>query len=201
MGPKSFLTVGEFIWYNCSAVCGSSVQQLYGGVNGNLLQEGLHHTLCDLGLLHLEPLSLWQATADWHLCKRHSDPQRQVWLCLCRVSGSWWAQSFVWALWTSLAGMGFNSEQDFAPPTLLLGLLLYPWTWDIFCVCGIQHSPVSGCSAVSCNFGVLTEKMSAHPSTPLSWFKKRIQNVALGCNLKNDRMTSVHFQDKHTVSQ
>ena len=25
---------------------------------------------------------------------------------------------------------------------------------------------------------------------------KRIQNAALGCNLKNDRMISVHFQDK-----
>ena len=26
--------------------------------------------------------------------------------------------------------------------------------------------------------------------------KKRVQNAVLGCNLKNDRMTSVHFQDK-----
>ena len=25
---------------------------------------------------------------------------------------------------------------------------------------------------------------------------KRVQNAVLGCNLKNDRMTSVHFQDK-----
>ena len=27
-------------------------------------------------------------------------------------------------------------------------------------------------------------------------FNKRIQNVVLGCNLENDRMTSVHFQSK-----
>ena len=26
--------------------------------------------------------------------------------------------------------------------------------------------------------------------------KKRVQNAALGCNLKNDRMISVHFQGK-----
>ena len=26
--------------------------------------------------------------------------------------------------------------------------------------------------------------------------KKRVQNAALGCNLSNDRMISVHFQDK-----
>ena len=30
---------------------------------------------------------------------------------------------------------------------------------------------------------------------------KRIQNVALGCNLKNDRMISVHFQGKDSISR
>ena len=41
---------------------------------------------------------------------------------------------FVWALWTSLVGMGFDSECEFAPPTILLGLLLCPWTWgNFFC--------------------------------------------------------------------
>ena len=29
-------------------------------------------------------------------------------------------------------GMGFDSERDFTPPTVLLGLLLCPWTWGIF---------------------------------------------------------------------
>ena len=30
---------------------------------------------------------------------------------------------------------------------------------------------------------------------------KRVRNAVLGCNLKNDRMISVHFQGKHSVSQ
>ena len=30
---------------------------------------------------------------------------------------------------------------------------------------------------------------------------KRILNAVLGCNLKNDRMISVHFQANHSVSQ
>ena len=47
VGPGTFLTVREFLWCNCSAVCGSSTRQLYGGVNGDLLQEGLCHRLCD----------------------------------------------------------------------------------------------------------------------------------------------------------
>ena len=44
VGPRSFLTVRKFLWYNCSSVCGSSAQWLYGGVNGDLLLEDLYHT-------------------------------------------------------------------------------------------------------------------------------------------------------------
>ena len=40
VGPRTFLTVQELLWYNCSAVCGLSAQWLYDGVNGDLLQEG-----------------------------------------------------------------------------------------------------------------------------------------------------------------
>ena len=43
--------------------------QPYSGVNGNILQEGLCHT----HLLHPEPLSLWQPTADLYLHRRCSN--------------------------------------------------------------------------------------------------------------------------------
>ena len=49
VGPRTFLTMQEFLWYNCSAVCGSSVQWLCRWVNGDLHQEGLCHMLCDPG--------------------------------------------------------------------------------------------------------------------------------------------------------
>ena len=45
--PGTFLTVWGFLWYNCSVVCGLSAWWLYGGVNGDLLQEGLCHRVCD----------------------------------------------------------------------------------------------------------------------------------------------------------
>ena len=80
VGPRTFLTVQESLWYNCSAVCGSSAWQLYGGANGDLLREGLCHTLGDPGLQWTESLSPWQATADLCLCRRHANTQRQVWL-------------------------------------------------------------------------------------------------------------------------
>ena len=82
-----------------------------------------------LGLLHPEPLPLKQATVDPYLHRRHSNTQRQVWLSLCGVS--WCAHIFLSSL-TSLAGMGFDSKGEFAPPTILLGLLLCPWMWGIF---------------------------------------------------------------------
>ena len=77
MGPRTFLTVQEFLLYNFCAVCGSCARWLCGGANDNL-QEGLCHTLHDPGLLQPEPLFVWQATAD--LCpRRRHNTQRQVW--------------------------------------------------------------------------------------------------------------------------
>ena len=104
------------------------------------------------GLCHPGSLPLWQATADLHLHRRHSNTQSHVWLSLCGVSCC--TQVFVWPLWVSLAGMRFDSKCNFAPPTIFWRLIL--------CLCigvsffgGIQHSPDDGCSAASCKFEVL----------------------------------------------
>ena len=55
------------------------------------------------------------------------------------------AQS-LWGLWVLVhtrlclsplsisGGMGFDSKCDFAPPTILLGILLCPWMWGIILV-------------------------------------------------------------------
>ena len=52
--------------------------------------------------------------------------------------------------------LGFDSKCDFVPPTILLGLLLFPWTWGIFFFLMGANILLSGCPAASCNFGVLT---------------------------------------------
>ena len=101
-------------------------------------------------LLHLEPLSLWQSTADPFLHRRHSNT------VLSQSLWNLWALAhtrFVWALSVSLAEMGFDSKPEFTPsyhlagasplpldvgylftvtpaPTILLGFL-WPWTWGI----------------------------------------------------------------------
>ena len=162
--PRTFLMLREFLWYSCSTVCGSSDEWLFGGSNGNLLQEGLCHTLCDLGLLQSEPLLTCASTGDTQTLKSRSDSVS------VEVSESWWNQGFVSALQASLASMRFDYKHDFSSLTILLGCLLCPWTW-VFFFGGIQHSPVSGCSVASCNFGVSQEKVSTFPSTLLSYFQ------------------------------
>ena len=141
---------------------------LYGGANGNLLQGGLCHTLCDPGLLQPEPLSPWQATADLCVHRRHLNTQWQVWLSLCGASGSWCTQGCVGALRASLVCMGFESKCNFTPPTILLRLLLFPCMWGIFFLVG---SKVLLSMVVQYRVAILEfsqENMSAHPSTPPS---------------------------------
>ena len=123
--------------------------------------------LCKPWLLHPEPLHLWQATTNPYPHRRLSNPQRQVWLSLCWISGSWCTQGFVWALWASLVGMGFDSKCNFTLPTILLGLLLCPWTWDIFS----WWDPTFSCQWLLTGVVILEflqEKKSACPSSPPS---------------------------------
>jgi len=93
-------------------------------------------------------------TADPCLCRRHANSHRQVWLSLRGISGPWCTQGFFWALWEALVDLGFDSKHDCIPPTILLGLLLFPWMWDVFFG---GWDPTVSCSAASCNFGVLTK--------------------------------------------
>ena len=109
-------------------------------------------------------LSSWQATADPCLSRRHSntglvqETLKHRSSSVSGVSGSWFkTQGFVWALRVSLARMGCDSKHDFAPPTILPRLLLCPWVCSIFSWWD-PTSPVNGCSAASCNFGVLARE-------------------------------------------
>ena len=87
--------------------------QLYGGVNGNLLQEGLYHTQV---YCTQRPFP-----CSSPLLTRTSSGNTQTLFCLslCEVSGSWCIQGMSEP---SLAGMGFDSKCHFTSPTILLGL-------------------------------------------------------------------------------
>ena len=87
---------------------------------------------CLPGLLQQEPLSLWQATADPCLCRRHSNTQMHVSLSLllgpCVLVG----RGFLLSPLSISGADGFDSICDFSPPSILLGLLLDTWMWRIF---------------------------------------------------------------------
>ena len=126
---------------------GSSMLGRGGGVNGDLLQEGLCHTqVC--------------CTQSPCLCGRPlltstGDAQTQFCLSLCGVPGSWCTQ-----------GMCEPSEHLWWEWGLILNMMspLLPSCWGfsfalgrgVSSFGGLQHSSVDGCLAVSCSFGVLT---------------------------------------------
>ena len=154
VGP---LLLSPGFWYAQGFICAlESVSpvlckfwRLCGGVNGGLLSpRGL---MSYPGLLHPEPLTLQHFAPHLYLHRRHSNA-----VSAQSLLGIWVLvhTSFDWALWASLAGMGLDYKWYFTSPTTLLGLLLFPWMWDIF-FGGIQYSPVDGCLGMICNFGVL----------------------------------------------
>ena len=113
------------------------------------------------GLLHPEPLHLQQSTAD--LCRRHSNTVLAqslwcLWVLVCTVCLS---------PLTSLVGMGCDSKCDFAPPTILLWLLLCPWCGVSF-FDGIQHSSVDVCDVEGSNHVCFTHIADAN-SVFISW--------------------------------
>ena len=103
--------------------------QLYGGVNGNLLQEGLCHThtqsLCPCG----RPLPT---------CTSTGDAQTQFCLSLCGLPGSWCAQ-----------GLSEPSEHLWQEWDLILdtNLLLLPSCWGFSFALGRGVFPHSCSSA------------------------------------------------------
>ena len=153
MGPRTFLTVQEFLWYNCSAVCGSSARQLYDGANANLLQEGLCHTLCDPVLLNPEPrhcsrpLLTHTSTGDTQTLKGRSSSVPVGFSGTLKVLFE--PSKHLWWVW----GLILNAILLLLPSFLGFSFALGP---EVSFFGGIQHSPVDGFSPVSCNFGVLT---------------------------------------------
>ena len=149
---------------------------LYGGVYGNLLQEGLCHiqvcctqSPCPCG----SPLLAHTSTVD---------TQTQFCLRLCGVSGSWYAQ-----------GLFEPSDRLWQVRDLILNVFspLIPSSWGfsfalgrgVSLFGGIQHPPVDGCSAARCSFGVVTgdectsfysaifqvQDWAARPCSPEPW--------------------------------
>ena len=93
---------------------------LYGGVEGDRLQDSLCHTQ-----FYSCPCSRPLLT-----CTSAADTQSHFWLRVFGTSGSWCTQDL--SPPSISGGYGFDPKCDFAPSTILLGLLLCRWMRDIF---------------------------------------------------------------------
>ena len=122
--------------------------QLYGGVNGDLLQEGLCHTqVCCTQSPCPEAGHCWPLPPQETF--KHSSGSVSV--------GSLGPGVYKVCLSTpSISGVyGFDSKCNFS-------LLPSYWGFSFALGCGVSifgrilHSPVEGCLAASCNFEVLT---------------------------------------------
>ena len=168
LGPRTFLPVWEFLFYNCSAVCMSCAQWLYGGANGDLLHEA-HATRWVIQVCHSQSLFPPQTTLT-RTCARDTQTikGKSGSVSVAGTSGSWWAQDFAWVLQTSLASMGLDYKCNFAPPTILLGLLLCPWNWDIFFLVDSNILLSMVVQQLVATLEFTQEKMSTKPFTLLS---------------------------------
>ena len=72
------------------------------------------------------------------------------------------------SLQVSQAGMGFDSKCNFAPPTILLGLLFWPWMWGIFFLVGSNILLLTVIQQRAVIFEFSQEKMSTCPTPPSS---------------------------------
>ena len=123
----------------------------YSGVNGDLLQEGLCHTQdgcsqspCPCG----RPLLTCTFAGDTQTLKGRSGSDSVESPGAHKVLFE--PPKHLWWVWVLILNV-------------ILPLLPSCWGFSFALGCrvsffgGIQHSPIDGCSAASCNFGVLTE--------------------------------------------
>ena len=73
---------------------------------------------------HSRPLLTHASTGDTH---SKADLAQSLWGLWGLVHTRFWLSPP-----SMSGGLGFDSKCDFAPPTVLLGPLLCPWTWGIF---------------------------------------------------------------------
>ena len=148
--------------------------QFYCGVNGDLFQEGLCHTQvrstqspypCS------SPLLTHNSTGDTQTLKGRSGSvsvRSGAHKVLFELSER------LWRVW----GLILNAISPFLPSCWGFSFALGS---GVYIFGGIQHSPVDGCSAASCNFEVLTEDECTFFYSTISFSRKVWPRLACEC--------------------
>ena len=147
----------------------------YGSrINGRVMVASSKRTYANTPYLALwllpVPLSPWQATADPCLHRRPLSTAGisgsvSCWGRMLVSLSSWCAQGLVCALQESLVGIAFdfNMIAPLLPSCCGFSFVLQNGVSLLFG--GFQHPPVNGCSAASCEFGILAGEDECTSST------------------------------------
>ena len=139
MGPRTLSAVCELLWYNCSPVCESPPRKLYSGTT-SIMATSFKRTCatrctsqvccCQSLSPHGRPWQTHASSGDPQTPKGRSDSAS----CgiHCSVPSVLVCTRFVSALQAALVGTRFDFKCNCTPPTVLLWLLLCPWSWSIF---------------------------------------------------------------------
>ena len=106
VGPRTFATVQELLWYNYSPFCGLSAGWLYGEAHMPWLPGLLQPEPCP----HSRPLLTCASIGDTQTLRGRSGSVS------CGIPGSWCTQGFICALWASLVGVVFDLNTILLPP-------------------------------------------------------------------------------------
>ena len=143
---------------------------IYGGVKGDLLQEGLCHTpvCCTQSPFPCRrPLLTHTSAGDTQILKGRSGSVFVESPGMHKVLYE--SSEHFWWVWGLILNMTLPLLPSFWGFSFALGCGVYFFG-------GIQHSPVNACSAVSCNFGLLAEE-DEHTSFYSTSYSKYTQSM------------------------
>ena len=151
VSPKTFLTVWEFLWYNVLQFVGHLLGSSLVGLTSTSSKRA-YATGC---MTQVAAPRVRAPAADWCWPVPPQETRTQGRLSLCGVSGSWCTQVWfepskcLWQVWVLI----LNGISPLLPSCWGFSFALAD---GVSFSGGIQHPLVDGCSAESCNFGVLT---------------------------------------------
>ena len=158
VGPRTFLTVREFLWYNWSAICGLSARWLYLGLMVTSSNRLMPQALWPRSPAPRAPVSVaghrWPVPLQETL--KHSSGSVSVGSLgpgACKVlfqpsEHLWWA----WGLILNEISPLLSSSWGFS----------FARGCEVSFFGGIHHSPDDGCSALQFNHSVMSDYVQPH---------------------------------------
>ena len=138
-GAYNFGSGVELLWYNCSPVCESPTRRFYSGTTSIMVTSFKRTCATRCTSQSAVARACLHTAGHGRLMPPQETlkhPKAGLTQSLVEVTApfpqSWCAQDFISALQAALVGTRFDFKCNCTPPTVLLWLLLCPWSWSVF---------------------------------------------------------------------